>query len=317
LRTAQHGDVHRPVDPRNIQCALQAVDAIYRERIDGNDSVVSTQSAERSRARLHDLHHMHAARRRQVEITLHAPRDGRRRAGHADVRTPHATMREELHDDPLGGVDGGRERDRLRTGNDRGIHTDHLTRRVDQRAARVAGIQRGVGLDDIVDHAPGVGPQRPSERRDHPGRDRLREAERVPYGDGDLPDTQLAGFTQFDVRQRVGRADAQHREVAVRIVADEIGVEFRAVRERHADMRRAMHNVAIRQQITVGREDETRTGAAACAAAVFVARQTPFDGNKGDRLLHPFERADDGLGISVQKGVVAEWACEGGFGGAA
>ncbi len=109
--------------------------------------------------------------------------------------------------------------------------------------------------------------KRTSERRDHAGRDRLREAERIAHRDRDLPDSQLAGFAQFDVRQRFGRADAQHREVAVGIVADEIGVELRAVRERHADLRRAVHDVAIRQQITVGREDETRAGAAVRAAA--------------------------------------------------
>ena len=56
------------------------------------------------------------------------------------------------------------EADALRRADDRGVDADHLAARVDQRPARVAGIERRVGLDDVVHQAPRVRAQRAPER---------------------------------------------------------------------------------------------------------------------------------------------------------
>ena len=55
-------------------------------------------------------------------------------------------------------------------------------RRVGERAAGVAGVERRVGLDHVLDHPArraAAGRQRPPERADHARRDRAREPERV------------------------------------------------------------------------------------------------------------------------------------------
>ena len=56
----------------------------------------------------------------------------------------------ELRQDLLGHVDRNGEADRVRARVDRGVDADHLAREVEQRAARVAGVDGGVGLDEVV-----------------------------------------------------------------------------------------------------------------------------------------------------------------------
>ena len=61
---------------------------------------------------------------------------------------------DQFGDDVLDGVDRDRKTDpdvalALTTGLDLRVDADHLTLRVQQRAARVTVIERGVGLDDV------------------------------------------------------------------------------------------------------------------------------------------------------------------------
>ena len=50
-------------------------------------------------------------------------------------------------------------------GKHRRVDADHFAARVDQRAAGVAGIERGVGLNDVVDQPPGLRAQRAARAR--------------------------------------------------------------------------------------------------------------------------------------------------------
>ena len=78
---------------------------------------------------------------------------GTRGAGYPDIGTTHPTMGEQLADHPFCRVDSRGKTNRLRLRDHRGIDADHAALGVDQRAAGVAGIERGVGLNDIV-HEP-------------------------------------------------------------------------------------------------------------------------------------------------------------------
>jgi hypothetical protein len=100
------------------------------------------------------------------------------------------------------------------------------------------------------------------------------------------------------------RSHPQHGEVAAGVVANQIGVELAAVGERDANLRSAVNDVAIGQQVAVRREQEARTGAAARAAAARIGGRAVFDGNEHDRLLDPLQRADHGARVGVEQGVV-------------
>jgi hypothetical protein len=109
-------------------------------------------------------------------------------------------------------------------------------RAVGERAARVAGVERGVGLDHVVDDAAwraGARRQRAAERRDDAGRDRAGEAVRVADRDDELADAQPLGVAELGGHE-VARVGAQHREVRERVGADDLELELAAVDERRA-----------------------------------------------------------------------------------
>ena len=70
---------------------------------------------------------------------------------HADVAARHAPARPQLRQDRRRAVDRHREADVAGARADRRVDADHLAARVDQRAAAVAEIDRGVGLDVVVE----------------------------------------------------------------------------------------------------------------------------------------------------------------------
>ncbi len=89
-------------------------------------------------------------------------------AGDPEVGPPHPAVGDQGRDDPLGRRahrHGQPEPDAC----DGGVDADHVPAAVRQRAAGVARVQRGIGLDDVVDHAhsaAGAGRQRAAKRRD-------------------------------------------------------------------------------------------------------------------------------------------------------
>ena len=105
-----------------------------------------------------------------------------------------------------------------------GVDPDHLAERVDQRAARVAGVDRGVGLD----RAPGrqrivvrVDVDRVLHRADDAGGRGTRRVEGVADGDDRVADLDEVGVSE---RQRGEgarmRVDLEHRDAARGVDAD-------------------------------------------------------------------------------------------------
>ena len=65
------------------------------------------------------------------------------------------------------------------------------------------------------------------------------EAERVADRDRELADPQRVRVAERERRQAGRACDLQHREVGVRVVADQVGRQLRAVGERRRAPRRA------------------------------------------------------------------------------
>ena len=82
--------------------------------------------------------------------------------GNSDVASADAAVPDQSRRDELGSVDADGEADSLGHGNDRRIHADDLSTRIDQRAAGVPGIEGGVGLDHAVDQSPALGAHGPA-----------------------------------------------------------------------------------------------------------------------------------------------------------
>ena len=94
----------------------------------------------------------------------------------------------DLVEDLAGLVDRHREADAVAAAGgarDGGVDADRPTLPVDQRAAGVAGVDGGIGLDQVVQLAHRRR-DRPAERAHDAGGDRLAQAERAADGDGHL-----------------------------------------------------------------------------------------------------------------------------------
>ena len=116
---------------------------------------------------------------------------------------------------------------------DRGVDADHPAGRVGQRAAGVARVEGGVGLDDVVDEAgaPAVADrQRPAERADDAGGHRAGQAERVADRDDELADAQPVGVAEGGRRRPPSRTRSTARS-ASGIGADHVEPALGAVGE--------------------------------------------------------------------------------------
>ncbi len=115
---------------------------------------------------------------------------------------------------------------------------------IDQRAAGIARIDRGIGLDEelvVGDADLGAG-----ERRDDAVGDGLPDAEGIADRQHDVADLQLVGVGQIERRELLLHAlEPQDRQIAAGILEHDLGLEFPLVGERHLDLVGALDDVDI------------------------------------------------------------------------
>ena len=199
------------------------------------------------RALLHALHER-AALDRQVE-RRQRPVD--RQRGQAEVGAAHGAAFLELGDLRLGGVDRHREADAhaavaAASGLDLGVDPDHLPGGVEQRTARVAGVDRRIGLQHVVDREAVGRRYLALQRGDDAGREGAFEVERVADREHRIADLDRARVTERErvQRQAVG-GDAQNREIVGGILADHLGVDRLPFFEAHGDLDRVLDDVVV------------------------------------------------------------------------
>ena len=131
-----------------------------------------------------------------MELAAERLRQHARLRGDTHHRTTHLAVLHQPRRHPVDGVDRDGEREALRLLNHRDVDADDRARRIDQRPARVAGIDRGVGLDDILDHLAAVARQGAVKRADDASGDGALQAHRAANGDDELPHLELIGVAQ-------------------------------------------------------------------------------------------------------------------------
>ena len=115
-------------------------------------------------------------------------------------------------------------------------------------AARIAGIDGGVGLDEEL--VVGDADLRPRQRRDDAARHRLADAEGVADREHQVTDLELVGIAELGKGQvALGALHLEHGEVGPLIAEHHLAIEFAAVAERHLDL------VRIGDDVVVGDDD--------------------------------------------------------------
>ena len=198
----------------------------------GEDEITVVDAGPSRRPVGHDLHD--AQTESLARPLRQTGRERRRGAGDAEVGAAHAAFGEQRRDDAPGGVvdrDGEAEPD----AGDRGVDADDFAGRVGERAAGVAGVERGVGLDDVVDDAQGPGRSRSGSERPSA---LTTPAVTLPASPSGLP----TATTSWPTRRSdaspslagggVGPSRADDREIRQRVGADDAERCRRPVGER-------------------------------------------------------------------------------------
>ena len=159
----------------------------------------------------------------------------------------------------LGGVDGNGEADAGAlvgaVRGDHGVDADDLARRVQQRAAGVAGIDGRIGLDGVFNGRAFAVANRP-DGADDAARHGAAQAEGIADGVDLLAHVELRGVGQRD-RLQVGRVDLQQRQVVNLVGAHHARRVAALVREHHFNAAiGARHHVKVGQNVAGFVEDE-------------------------------------------------------------
>ena len=163
-------------------------------------------------AALHDLDHLDAGgRRRSRRAPAAAPAAGRRRCRGRRAARGRPTSARAITRWVAALIGTARPRPTPATAV---LMPDHPPAAVRERAARVARVERGVGLDHVVDDAAGAPRarrQRAAERRDDAGGDRAAEPVRVADRDDELADAQALGVAELGGGEAVALGAQQRR----------------------------------------------------------------------------------------------------------
>src|SRR4051794_10495880 len=211
-----------------------------------------------------DRLHERAAVDREVEV---AQRRVDRDRVDAEEPAVDAAVLRELRHQALGRVDRDGEADAdvaaaASAGLDLRVDADHAAGRVEERAAGVAGVDRGVGLDHAVDLEAVRGLDRALRRGHDARRERALEAERVADRDrrvADLHALRLAERERVELA-RLGVADLQDREVGGLVAAENLRLDDVAIGELDRHLRRARDDVRVREDRARSVDDEARAG---------------------------------------------------------
>src|SRR5438094_472227 len=261
----RHGERDGGADTSRLEEVPDVVLRAYRLAIHGDDAIARAHAARARQLRAGEpglrggAVGLHLGQRHAVR---HA--DGLVEAlgdeGGADARLDGAPSRDELRHEPRDRVDRNREADagrRPARAEDRGADADEPAAGVEQRAARVSGIDGGVGLDDVADAPPARRAQLAPERAHHPRGEGMVEAERVTDRVDVLADQQRARSGGRQRRQVLARrADLQHGQVLLGCGADHARLPLRLVRERHREGVALLDHVEVRDHVTLAVPDE-------------------------------------------------------------
>src|SRR5215208_423466 len=192
---------------------------------------------------------------------LHAGRRGSRVQRDAQVRVHGLAVRDQLAGDRAHRIGGDREADAgvvARVATDLRVDADHLALRVQQRAAGVAVVDRGVGLDRVGDaEAPVERGDRAVQRADDPGGDGLLQPEGASDRHYRVTHDELARAADRE-RVQLGSRGVylQHGEIRRAVAADELGAVGLAVPELDRKRLSTFDDVVVRDDVTTRVVDE-------------------------------------------------------------
>lgn len=157
-------------------------------------------------------------------VASHFWRQGYRLSADPEYAPAYAPFEDQFPNYKFCQIGGHRKTKPLGRKNNGGIYTDHISVRIDEGAAAVAGIEGRIGLNDIVDEPSALAAQRTPQRAHHARGDGILKTEWIADSNGDLPDLQAVAGSERNGRQVVA-VHFHHGEVRSRVVAHHAGLK--------------------------------------------------------------------------------------------
>ena len=283
---------------------MHVVDRSYGALIESDNEVSLTQSGDRGWTVGFDGDDLHGLRDRQRMAPRDDAVDRPRLPDDSKVGTADTAPSEQLTYHPLGGVNRNGEADALGHANDGRVDSDHPCPRVNQGAAGVARVQRDVGLNDVLDQLSRATSQGSTKGADHTRRYGRLKPERIADGDDELSSSQRSGLSKLSDRKS-RTVGPNHGEVGRRVAADGRRPKGGPIGQGDAEILRFVHHVAVGQDISVRREDHTRTRADDARSPTRAAASGGDAHNRGADVLHD---RDDRSRVGVQEPAIVDAA---------
>ena len=141
---------------------------------------------------------------------------------------------------------------------DQRVHSDHFAVDVAKRAAAVAGIDRGIGLQIIRDRVTARREQFAAPfAADDAVSKRIIELERRADCEGKLAHAHCVAVAELHDWQ-IFRVDFDHRDIGLLVRADDLGRKFAAILQFHLNFVGCLHHMKICEDVTVRPDDESR-----------------------------------------------------------
>ena len=179
----------------------------------------------------------------------------------AEPATAHLLAVTHLGNDLVCHVGGDGKAYALAGGDDGGVDADDLTLHVDEGATGVAGVDGGIGLQEVVE---GSGVDATACGGQDACSDAVIEAEGVANGKDPFTDLQVVAVAEGEIGKLFLDVDLQEGEIRLLVRADEgcldVGLALgNLLVQGHADNVRAVHHVEVGHDVTVGGNEKARS----------------------------------------------------------
>ena len=246
LAGALHVDLRRTAERTRRKTVIEGIGIVDRLPVDRDDQIRRFQSSPRRRT-VRD-HAGDQCSGRQLEPERFGDLRRHRLQARAKPRPLDglAAALRRSHDDAHH-VGRDRKTDALRSAGareDRGIDAGELAGHVDQRAARIARVDRSIGLNEEL--VVGDADLRARQRRDDAVGHGLPDAEGIADRDHDVADLQFIGIGKIERREFFAPVlQPQHGKIGAAVLEHDLGLEFALVGERNLDLIGAFDDVVV------------------------------------------------------------------------
>src|SRR6185369_1394237 len=179
---------------------------------------------------------------------------------HAEVAARNFAFAAQLRQQLFHEIDGYRKTDpdvAAAPGEYRGVDPDHFAAQIDQRAARVSRVDRGVGLNEVVVRALiDMAPFGADDSRSHG----VVEAKRVADRNHPFAYLETIRIAQIRRREISFGFDFDHRDISFRIAANDLGIVLGIVGQPDDNLLRVLYNVIVGQDRAIAIDDKAGAG---------------------------------------------------------